>query len=1354
MVFGQMIFLVCLGAILFAAAPVVAQNSESNTGEACEHSGIPLTIDCGEGVIQIEHAVYGVHSNDNSCGLFYLWECAADTSLQIMQEQCDGRNYCEVHAENSVFGDPCVGVNKYLTSTWRCASPDWIPVTDGKLIVKLQDMISTKFYIKTAPSPLPSSLSIKVNFLSGYLDKLASLEISSEGLQFEVFCAGQGDEGVIRDFYREGVLQSGDWSFQKTENWFTIRVNGDDFFMFPASQECFGEGIRAVEFREEINGASRFYAGNVEQYACDAGYTVTQHGACLRCPAGQFSTAGNLTSCSLCPENKFSPPGSGSESDCENKASFDETVLSNDPTTNTTVYNAFWQLEKDVQVVFNIRRVLQKRISYCDIIVAFSQIDLEIDFEIFEYLKGEEERSVNAFYNNQYQSVTMKNRKDYQISVNFEDDAISIETTWGESSKSKKIKFKRRSGDLSSAPSQIQVSVSNKECFNFIASLSSIELLSSDSELEPDRNTTDQPQPPTDTTPTDTTPTEKLPSEAMLCASIYYRDCEMVQLHLNKTWSDYPVYSLQIFDIPPGRGIRVTADNANSYTVTDRFVDTNLNDNVTLFGFHMESEGGKFLVSLEYVEYDESNAVEEVVRMSIDRAEPDLTEYEGEEESEYVQSYNIEEEQNLEVKELILANVIPFEDDEDFEDPDDQEIKKKVKVWKPKFNESKIPIKVFNTKAENFKTLDDASAKTDLIGYFAHNGYVDVGVNKNFQKKLKKQSKEEKVTSVSRDSVVDADAMTETIKAFQKFNGFPETGQLTEQESEIMSKPRCGNRDTSFKDEIEAFTCIEADVDIESDMKRDDCALDEDSFLDICSHFPNDFVDSSEKKKEFVWKKGYYFEADVDFSKSEKKNSHLGIAFNYENSTRTSDFVFINYEKKNKRIVFSYGTYIEGKRNVVERVRVSKSVQLDAYQRRYRQFKVRIKVSSDSLRQASVYVNGMRIFTMDTSMPTKSSVYVFTLGGSNFVKHNVRVFTGRICRRNIVYQNDGEEEHSRRKRWTHTNFRWYPNGAPITYAFANYSSSLGEADTRTEVENALKAFSSHGFHYKEISPIQAASANIVFMFLRSKHADGLTFNAPGLEKAHAFVPVHGEIHFNDFEDFSVGKGAEENSKTSLKYVAMHEIGHAMGIGHSELQDAVMQKRFDPKTNVMKDGYPKRLAAVFVGAPGEIDAAFDTGSWIYLIAGHDVYIYNVQYDMIIFYTRSDLNSLFQISEKVVSAFNHRKVACQGGSDINCIRTTLVVDNTKYYEVVWKKHGKVVSRITRGHSRDIIGKEFAENLFGAAYEYTRADGSTEVNIFQKVGRTARSRVFYPGDGYVERTTWTDVPTAYGIIGWCVG
>ena len=50
----------------------------------CEKSGVPLSIDCGENVIKIKHAAYGVYSNHNSCGHSYDGICIAETSLQVL----------------------------------------------------------------------------------------------------------------------------------------------------------------------------------------------------------------------------------------------------------------------------------------------------------------------------------------------------------------------------------------------------------------------------------------------------------------------------------------------------------------------------------------------------------------------------------------------------------------------------------------------------------------------------------------------------------------------------------------------------------------------------------------------------------------------------------------------------------------------------------------------------------------------------------------------------------------------------------------------------------------------------------------------------------------------------------------------------------------------------------------------------------------------------------------------------------------------------------------------------------------------------------------------------------------------
>ena len=41
-------------------------------------------------------------------------------NIQVMKEKCDKKTSCEVFATNGIFGDPCGGVKKYLTTTWEC----------------------------------------------------------------------------------------------------------------------------------------------------------------------------------------------------------------------------------------------------------------------------------------------------------------------------------------------------------------------------------------------------------------------------------------------------------------------------------------------------------------------------------------------------------------------------------------------------------------------------------------------------------------------------------------------------------------------------------------------------------------------------------------------------------------------------------------------------------------------------------------------------------------------------------------------------------------------------------------------------------------------------------------------------------------------------------------------------------------------------------------------------------------------------------------------------------------------------------------------------------------------------------
>ncbi|KAJ8042978.1 Adhesion G-protein coupled receptor G4 [Holothuria leucospilota] len=95
----------------------------SYTIYSCECEYQTMSIDCPEGKIKIQIALYG--RINNTCCPWSTYQnedlqCASNKSMGVVKERCQDTSNCTVPAENDYFGDPCVGVFKYLAVNYTC----------------------------------------------------------------------------------------------------------------------------------------------------------------------------------------------------------------------------------------------------------------------------------------------------------------------------------------------------------------------------------------------------------------------------------------------------------------------------------------------------------------------------------------------------------------------------------------------------------------------------------------------------------------------------------------------------------------------------------------------------------------------------------------------------------------------------------------------------------------------------------------------------------------------------------------------------------------------------------------------------------------------------------------------------------------------------------------------------------------------------------------------------------------------------------------------------------------------------------------------------------------------------------
>jgi len=128
--------------------------------------------------------------------------------------------------------------------------------------------------------------------------------------------------------------------------------------------------------------------------------------------------------------------------------------------------------------------------------------------------------------------------------------------------------------------------------------------------------------------------------------------------------------------------------------------------------------------------------------------------------------------------------------------------------------------------------------------------------------------------------------------------------------------------------------------------------------------------------------------------------------------------------------------------------------------------------------------------------------------------------------------------------------------ANLSWSFLNMTAKLPADTVRAEVARALAEWSK--YVQVNFSPIAGAfPRTIAVSFVTGNHGDGYPFTSPS-QLAHTFYPwpvnpepIAGDMHFDDVESWHVGADID------LFSLALHEAGHALGLGHSDDPNDVM-----------------------------------------------------------------------------------------------------------------------------------------------------------------------------------------------------